>query len=93
MIISDLSYLHTIDENVEGGYYFGDPVNTRIREDLRIDKYFDGQTYVKNNFAGAEGSADAFGPSTSTQSITNTYSSYRVGSSSDATSISASAGF
>jgi hypothetical protein len=92
MIISDLSYLQTVDENVEGGYYFGDPVNTRIREDLRIDKYFDGQTYVKNNFAGAEGSADAFGPNTSTQSITATNAVYRFGSSSESTSVSAAAG-
>jgi hypothetical protein len=89
MIISDLSYLHTVDENVEGGYFFGDPVDTRIREDLRINKYFDGQTYVTNNFAGSEGYATAFGPNTSTQSITATNARYRLSSTSESTSVSA----
>jgi hypothetical protein len=92
MIISDLSYLQAVDENVEGGYYFGDPVDTRIREDLRIDKYFDGQTYVRNAFAGSEATADAFGPNTSTQTITDTLAVYRVRSDSQATSVSAAAG-
>jgi hypothetical protein len=89
MIISDLSYLHTVDENVEGGYYFGDPVYTNIYENLYIKKYFDGDTYVKNNFAGAEGSAEAYGPNTSTQSITATKAIYRFGSASESTSVSA----
>jgi hypothetical protein len=89
MIISDLSYLHTVDENVEGGYYFGDPVYTNIYENLRINKDFYGDTYVKNNFAGAEGSALASGPNTSTQSITATNAVYRLGSASESTSVSA----
>jgi hypothetical protein len=89
MIISDLSYLHAVDENVEGGYYFGDPVNTTIRENLYINKDFYGDTYVKNNFAGAEGSAVATGPNTSTQSITATNAVYRIGSASESTSVSA----
>jgi hypothetical protein len=91
--ISDLNYLHTVDETVEGGYYFGDPVNTTIRENLDIRKYFDGQTYVRNNFAGSEGTALASGPSTSTQSITASNAVYRVGSASQSTSVSAAAGF
>jgi hypothetical protein len=89
MIISDLSYLHAVDENVEGGYYFGDPVFTNIYENLYINKNLYSQVYVKDAFAGAEGSAVAFGPNTSTQSITATDVRYRFGSSSESTSISA----
>jgi hypothetical protein len=89
MIITDLSYLYAVDENVEGGYYFGDPVYTNIYENLYIRKYFDGDTYVRNNFAGAEGSATAYGPNTSTQSITATNAVYRYFSGSESTSVSA----
>jgi hypothetical protein len=89
MIISDLSYLHTVEENVEGGYYFGDPVFTNIYENLFINKNLYSQVYVKDNFAGAEGSAKAFGPNTSTQAITATNAIYRFGSASDSTSVSA----
>lgn len=92
MIISDLNYLHTVDENVEGGYYFGDPVNTTIKENLDIKKRFDGVTKVKGNFAGSEGSAFAEGPNTSTQSITYTDAVYRRSSTSLATSVSAASG-
>jgi hypothetical protein len=93
VIISDLNYLRTVDENVEGGYDFGDPVNTTIIENLRINKFFDGETFVRNNFAGAEGDAMATGPSTSTQAITSTNAVYRVGSRSTSTTVSAAAGF
>ncbi len=78
-------------QNVSGGYYFGDPSNTTIRETLTIVKNLTSTVKVTGNFAGAEADAAAFGKGTSTQSITATYTDPGK-SVSTATSISASAG-
>lgn len=96
MIISDLNYLESAEANVEGGYFFGDSsytnVYANISEYLTVNKVFNSITNVKNNFAGAEASADALGANSSTQAISKTTTIQGVGSSSNATSISGSAG-
>lgn len=80
-------------QNVGGGYYFGDPVNTNIRENLEIFKYLQSDVFVRGQFAGAEAGAVADGPDSATQAITNTITDYRFGSASQATSTSATNGF
>ncbi|MBD1847346.1 hypothetical protein H6F89_28855 [Cyanobacteria bacterium FACHB-63] len=93
MIISDLNYLQTADELVEGGYFFGPNsttvVNANINEKLNIRKDFFGKTIVIGNFAGAEASALSSGPNTSTQAISYTNVAQGKGSASYATSVSA----
>jgi hypothetical protein len=76
-------------QNVSGGYYFGDPVNTNIRENLYITKFLASDVRVYGHFAGAEAGAQAYGYGSSTQAISDTYTSY-FGSASNATSVSAS---
>ena len=82
---------------VAGGYAFGPSsytnVTANISENLNINKYFVGTTYVKGNFAGAEADAGALGLNTSTQAISSTTVVQGVGSSSSATSISATSGY
>jgi hypothetical protein len=78
-------------QNISGGYYFGDPVNTSITENLRITKYLTSCVDVKGHFAGSEAEAFADGPGSSTQSITLTATD-PTGSVSKATSVSASSG-
>ncbi|MEG5017557.1 MULTISPECIES: hypothetical protein [unclassified Microcoleus] len=96
MIISDLNYLESAEANVEGGYFFGDSsvtyVKANISEYLTINKVFNSITNVKGNFAGAEAAADAVGANSSTQAITKTTTVQGLGSSSNATSTSGSAG-
>lgn len=93
MIISDLNYLETAEQTVVGGYYFGENVNTTIKEKLDIRKYLESKVYVKGNFAGSEANADAVGYNTSTQAISSTAVIQGVGSSSKATSVSATSGY
>jgi hypothetical protein len=96
MIISDLNYMEMAEANVEGGYYFGPSSKTfvfaKIREDLKINKAFTSKVDVKGNFAGAQANADAMGKNTATQAISATTTIEGVGSSSVATSLSASEG-
>ncbi|MEG4963179.1 MULTISPECIES: hypothetical protein [unclassified Microcoleus] len=96
MIISDLNYVEAAEANVEGGYFFGDSsytaVYANINEYLTINKVFNSITNVKGNFAGAEADAEAVGANSSTQAITKTLTVQGVGSSSNATSTSGSAG-
>jgi hypothetical protein len=93
MIISDLNYLHTAAETVEGGYFFGlssnTNVNANINENLNIRKNFFGKTVVFGNFAGAEATALASGYNTSTQGISFTNVVQGKSSASYATSVSA----
>lgn len=96
MIISDLNYLQAVEENVEGGYYFGPSsytnVYANIYESLNIYKNLYSNVHVRGNFAGAEASAFAVGKDTSTQAISETNAIQGVMSSSNATSVSATNG-
>ncbi|MBF2047344.1 hypothetical protein HJG54_19425 [Leptolyngbya sp. NK1-12] len=97
MIITDLNYLQSADDNIEGGYYFGPSsktlVTAKITEVLDIKKNFVGKTLVIGNFAGAEATANAMGKDTSTQAISSTTVVQGKGSSSNATSVSATNGY
>jgi hypothetical protein len=83
-------------QNVSGGYYFGSSsntyVNANIYENLNIKKYFESKTNVYGNLAGAEAEATASGPNTATQGITYTNVRQGYGSTSVATSLSATNG-
>jgi hypothetical protein len=96
MLINDLSYLEVAEANVEGGYFFGPSSKTRvdavIKEKLDIKKDFFGKTVVIGNFAGAEATAVAEGPNTSTQAISATAVEQGKSSASQATSVSATSG-
>ncbi|WP_295622080.1 hypothetical protein [Chamaesiphon sp. GL140_3_metabinner_50] len=84
-------------QSVSGGYYFGSSSNTNVNaniyENLNIKKYFESKTNVYGNFAGAEAEATASGPNTATQGISYTNVVKGYGSTSNATSLSATNGY
>lgn len=93
MIISDLNYLQSAEENdVLGGYDFGGNHSSNIYENLYINKYLRSDVDVYGNFAGAEADAKALGKNTSTQAISRTFTDQGYASASNATSVSASEG-
>ena len=92
MFISDLDYLETAEANVVGGYFFGLSSSTTTYQNLSISTGLNSATNVKGTFAGAEANAGAIGPNTSTQALTFTNAVQGVGSSSSATSVSATNG-
>lgn len=69
MIISDISYLESVQTDVIGGFNLGyDSSYIRFYEDLYIDKDVHSKTEVKGNLATAE--ADAYGKDTVSQTFT-----------------------
>lgn len=88
MIISDLNYLEAVQENIQGGYDFGDSSYTSTKQKLQIKLKLISSVNVKGNFAGAEAGALAEGSNTSSQAITNTFTDNYT-SASSATSTSA----
>ncbi|WP_373542177.1 hypothetical protein [Chamaesiphon sp.] len=83
-------------QDISGGYYFGPSsttnVNANISENLFINKYFQSITRVFGNLAGGEATATAIGANTATQAISNTQVVQGFGSTSNATSLSATNG-
>ncbi len=84
-------------QDISGGYYFGPSsttfVSANITENLNINKFFRSVTNVFGNFAGGEATATAIGANTATQAISNTAVVQQLGSTSNATSLSATNGF
>lgn len=69
MIISDISYLESVENDVIGGFNLGyDSSYISFYEDLYIDKDVNSKTEVKGNLATAE--ADAYGKDTVSQTFT-----------------------
>lgn len=75
MIISDLNYLQTVDETVEGagGFRFRKNINTNVKVRLDIKKRVLSKVKVKGNLADAEAYADAYGPDSLAETLTVTY--------------------
>ncbi len=87
MIISDLNYLQTAEENVQGGY------QTPSTFQIVVSSFnLTGKATVSGNSAGAEADSNAYGPNTTTQAITNTVTVAGKSSQSNATSLAASTG-
>lgn len=79
MIISDLSYLESVESDVVGGFNLGhDYSNIYFNEKFDLNKYIESKVDVKGNTATAE--ADAYGYDTLTQtfSVTDPYASTSV---------------
>jgi len=92
MIISDLNYLQTAEENVQGGYSFGGNSATTTNQSLNLLTNVTSKANVVGTLALSEADALATGPNTVTQTVTSTSTIAGVGSSSTATSASASQG-
>lgn len=70
MIISDLSYLESVENDVVGGFNLGyDNSYINFKEKFSIKKYIGSYVHVKGNSATAE--ADAYGFDTLTQTFSN----------------------
>lgn len=67
MIISDLNYIETADDKVEGGYVFKNGSSS-----INFNFNVTGASLVKGNLAGAEAGAMALGTNTQAQAITYT---------------------
>ena len=69
MIISDINYLESAENDIVGGFNLGyDYSKIYFNEDFKIDKDVDSKTYVKGNLATAE--ADAWGKDSLSQTFT-----------------------
>jgi hypothetical protein len=97
MIISDLNHLEVAEVSVVGGFNQGyDYSNIYFKEDFKIDKYVNSNTYVRGYLATSESDAQAYGYNgTLTQTFNNTTTSapflfFPGSSSSNGVSISAS---
>lgn len=86
MIISDLNYLETAQEDIQGGYFFPD-VNQSFKVKVKIKAGVD----ISGNIAGSEAIATADGKNTLTQAVTLTQTTNNS-SYSDATSLSGTVG-
>ena len=70
MIISDLNYLESAENDIVGGFNLGyDYSNVYFNEYFNIYKDVDSKTKVKGNLATAE--ADAYGKDSLSQTFTN----------------------
>ena len=69
MIISDISYLESVESDIVGGFNLGhDYSNIYFNEYFNIYKDVDSKTRVKGNLATAE--ADAYGKDSLSQTFT-----------------------
>ncbi|GEP58864.1 hypothetical protein [Reyranella soli] len=66
--------------------------NVNVRENVDIDKSIDVRAYVVGNSALANATADAIGPNSTTETLTQTTAVQGVGSSSVSESLSATNG-
>lgn len=75
MIISDLNYLETAEETVEGarGYRFRKDVKTNVRVRLDVKKRVAAKIRIKGNLADAEALAEADGNNSVAETLTDTY--------------------
>ena len=78
MIISDLNYLETAEETVEGGYRgrsyrFRKDVKTDVKVRLDVKKRVAAKIRIKGNLADAEALAEADGYNSVAETLTDTY--------------------
>lgn len=93
MIITDLNYLETADARVLGGFDFGDSSKTKVEFKFELKSLIVSKPIVKGNAALAEAEADAIGKNTFTSATSSTFVKEGYGSSSSATSVSATSGY
>jgi hypothetical protein len=79
MIISDLNYLQTSNEEIIGGrgkgFKFDKKIKTDVQVKLDIKKDIDAKVDIKGNLADAEAYADAKGKNSLAETLTVTYAS------------------
>jgi hypothetical protein len=77
MIISDLSYLENVEEQVVGGFSFSAfknvDINVDVDETIDITKNVKSTVNISGNLATAESGATAFGNNTLAESFAFTY--------------------